>query len=483
MRRASPLLRSPVILLVLAPMGAILGGCAEPRPSGAEGGGPAEPPENRAPIVSLSGASTLGEGETRNLGPVFDPDGDPLAIAIRDVTPGLSVEVVNGELEVSVGYGLAAGDEEAVARATIDLDDGRGGRLVEELVVRVAPLAWSERARWMAANGPRPRVGAVHLVAEGAIYVLFGEEDGEPADEAWRFDREDSTWSPVALIGDVPVPGAGKRAVTAGAAGTLLHGGLGPDGAPVDDLHRVTVESATVLAFERLEQEGAPPPRAEHVFVAGPAALGDEPATPAAVVFGGRGGTSDAPEALADLWTLDLVDGRARWSLATPEVVPPARLAIAVASDVEGGRAVLFGGRAAPSEPPVGGTWALDVSADGGPRFEEVEAGGAPAPRAGASAAWDPVGHRAFLVGGVDADGVARDEVFVLDERGDAAEWIAIARSGAPPVGEGSVVLSWASGWGPDGGAPRTALWVGLGSEPALHLLAPRPGDGYGRGW
>lgn len=176
------------------------------------------------------------------------------------------------------------------------------------------------------------------------------------------------------------------------------------------------------------------------------------------LLFGGNrvlfGTEADTATFLADTWTWD----GAAWT--RHDVAgPPPRAEAVLAFDHRRGRAVLFGGyhRVAGEMVRLGDTWEW-----GGARWEQAATAG-PAPRNGASLAFDPGRGRVLLFGGRTPDGIV-GETWEWDGR----RWLPIETPPTPARfnaamsagGEDWPILRF-GGWERTGRVADTWAWTG----------------------
>ncbi len=316
--------------------------------------------------------------------------------------------------------------------------------------------------QWLTAcpggDDPGPRAGAATGYDEAGdrLIVYGGETPTEPADtDVYVLVNASAT-------GGAPT---WERYSPAGGPGPLSHAASGYD--PVSNRLVVfggcrgscsaTSDETWVLAnanglggtptWTRLPA-GGPSARYAH-------AATYDPAGNRLFVHGGASG--DAGSTLADTWVLDRANGlsgAATWrALAPGGSLPAARRFATLSLDPASGRLVLFGGREADGS-ALADVHVLVDAAGPAPEWSELRpASGAPAPRFGHTAAFDPATRRLLVYGGTNA-GLEEGQNYVFgdawmltdaDGRGAAPEWVRVD-AGPAPLGRFATAAAWSAG-------------------------------------
>ena len=190
------------------------------------------------------------------------------------------------------------------------------------------------------------------------------------------------------------------------------------------------------------------------------------------VVFGGENGSGRTNE----VWQLTL-SGSPLWTkCGTTGIKPTARSRQTGAYDPVRSRMILFGG--------YDGAYKNDVAIlylTSAPVWvQAVVQGTPPAPRAWASAVYDPVRDRMLFLGGTN-EGTTYSDVWALSFRGDTLTWSPLAASGTPGPRAASAAIYDAGRdrvvifAGMDAtGLPRNDVWaLSLGPTPAWTQVTP----------
>jgi hypothetical protein len=231
-------------------------------------------------------------------------------------------------------------------------------------------------------------------------------------------------WGRIVPPGDTPLPRYGQ-----GTALDLAHdafwtfGGLtSVDGASIFSAELWRGSLAAPGTWQRVTFTGPrPEPRHEPSLVV-------DGRTNRALIFGGWNDGGDAPSRyFGDAWSAQL-DSPYVWRPVAPEGGPKGRRAQATAWDSSRRALFVFGGEDADSA--FGDAW--ELPADGTIAWRRIDAGGeAPAPRAWASAVYDPVGDRMIVFGG-SIGSLAQAEAWELTLSG-TPRWRRLAVTGDLP--------------------------------------------------
>ncbi len=147
------------------------------------------------------------------------------------------------------------------------------------------------------------------------------------------------------------------------------------------------------------------------------ASMAYDPATGNMVLFGGEN-TSE----FADTWTWDGTN----WTQRFPTTSPPARAITSMAYDAETGNMVIFGGYTGPPNYNVNDTWTWD-----GTNWTQQFPASSPAPRTGATLAYDASEGNIVLFGGFDEAGT--NELFADTWTWDGTNWTQQSPLTSPP--------------------------------------------------
>jgi hypothetical protein len=314
---------------------------------------------------------------------------------------------------------------DAASPATVSTTDASGR--AQEIALKVRPIRWLEPVLW-GAGGPEEREHASVIPdIANRLVLMFGGSGYRPymspLGDAWSFDLDHQTWTPLTATGDVPPPGASRRvAMAPGATTAYVFGGYGAQGIPNNELYRVDFADGA-LRFTAMPQENPPPRRSLHALVY------DEQTN----LFALFGGVNVAP--LGDTWTMRIIDGTAVWQEIDPWPAPSPRCGAFSGFDAERGRLLLFSGaQGTQTIDAAFDTWALDLRTEP-PSWSQVCAG-QPAPRGRRNGCmvFDPEGPRLFVFGGTDDGHTTQPGLFVLDARAGREAWEVLDLEGQPPL-------------------------------------------------
>lgn len=291
------------------------------------------------------------------------------------------------------------------------------------------PVAWGEPLGW-GDEGPAAREHPSVMVFDGLVVVLGGsgyEPQGAPLGDAWAYEPESGAWRSLALTGDVPDAAGSRRVAQApGADSAWLFGGYGANFETNNELYRVRLTSGS-LAFELIEQEHPPTPRALHAFAV-------DPGTGSLIVTHGvsRAGFMDDTH-LGELEG----DGRVVWRRLEREERPSPRFGFAFGFDRDHGELVVFSGQMPGSQddpmPMSDELWVLRVRGDS-PGWTRIDMDTPPPGRRNPMFAYDDRGDRLVVWCGT-ADARSNIPGLVVIHRDGRGSWHATSLSdaGAPP--------------------------------------------------
>ncbi len=311
------------------------------------------------------------------------------------------------------------------------------------------------------AVAPPPRESfAMAFDAARGVTVLFGGAGSVGLlGDTWTWDG--NFWTPATPPSSPSARQGHAMAYDAARQRVVLFGGMDANGFLADTWEW---DGAT---WTRRLPASSPPPREGH-------RLAYDSVRGRTVLFGGESGCiMYTCNWLADTWEWD----GAAWSAASPSPAPQARSSFACAFDPTHGATIVFGGFWVQGGPVfrifhLGDTWTWSGSAwsaDSPPR--------SPSARDGASLAFDGAAGTGLLFGGVDANGVALAETWIVAAAPDVAS-LAPA-TGSEAGGDrvhiaGTRFTSIADTVVTFGGAAATVLSV----EPTRMTVVSPPGSG-----
>lgn len=363
-----------------------------------------------------------------------------------------------------------------------------GGREGGGYLNDVWSLSLADPARWtrLQPEGtpppPRGHAGAAYdPVRDRAIFIGGWTPDTYFTDE-WALDFVDDNpvWSRLSVSGPGPSGRVGEAVFYDPVRDrVLLTGGRAYPDSASKEVWSLTFDPAP--AWTELLPSGAPPAaNNEHSLVYDP--LRDR-----LVFYGGNVGTTWNGPNSSELRCLSLAAPE-RWSTLIPERLPPSpRYRHTAVLDTNRNRMLIHGGSPAgmPGMPPLADTWALSLRGDrvwtrieadgdappleghaavyvppldamvvfgglylgtatdrawvlrlsGVPAWQALEvASGAPSPRHGHSAVYDPVGNRMIVFGGRGADGSYPTDVWALSFEGPPS-WLDLTPVAPGPAG------------------------------------------------
>lgn len=337
-------------------------------------------------------------------------------VLVVDDAGGLAVSVDDDRTVVEAPFGAAA----VATKGTLDgIDVG--------VQVNVQPLAFTR----LDVEGPAEREhGAMVLSADAKhIYVVGG--GGYPNfpeqavfDDAWDFDVDAGAWSPWAVSGDVPGPGASRRVAQLG-NDAYLYGGYVEGTEVIDEFFHLDVATGV---FTAIPQRGdVPGPRALHTFGADVV-----DGVVVFVVFGGFGG-----DVLGDT-VVGVLDGEGvAWTALAVPLSPSPRYGSFFGVDHDAHKLALFSGAQAPAvNDPINAApdaWTFDFTTRTWFDLLPNEDDNTPPGRRNGCGVFDDVTGRLFVFGGTADAATTAPGLFALDIRGDGT-WQKLTRDGEPPL-------------------------------------------------
>lgn len=250
--------------------------------------------------------------------------------------------------------------------------------------------------------------------------IVFGGTDGTASGDTWALELSGAhTWSRLDWAGDTPTPRA-RHSVAVDPVGGRAYVFGGTDGSRRNDLWSFDLRE---LRWERVQPAGAPPLRR----------------CEATLVFDSRrerlllhGGYEEGTRPLGDTWSVSLGD-RPAWTLIQVSTgAPPDDWGQSSAAyDSKRDRVILFGGYV--DSRPHREVHALSLGET--PRWTRLTPVGiAPTPRMSAAVAYDPVGDRLIVAGGVTytTRWENLDDVWALSLE-DPPAWTRLDPEGARP--------------------------------------------------
>lgn len=359
-------------------------------------------------------------------------------VAPEGITAAVAAD--GASLHLRASYAVA---DDADVTVTLKTDDGAPATTVA-VRAHVVPLGWIDRQTWSEGEGPQAREHASLFLDEETrvVYMLQGTgyaPQWKPIDDNWQLDLAHKTWSRWNPTGDVPEPGATRRAVhVPGTKVYYLYGGsTGFQETEVGDpaLYRVDLGNPA-HTFTKLTQVGAPErTRMLHAF-------GYDAEKKIFVVFGGVFQSPDEQALLSDTWTFTLDGDTATWKEVKSPQKPSARYGAFYATDSTSHRFFVWSGAQQPKGKdmvnPATDLWALDLAAPQ-PTWSTIETAGV-TPRGRRNGCWihDPKAARLFVFGGTPDGSVSTPGLFALDLRPGHEEWSTVSAATPPPRSSGS---------------------------------------------
>ena len=392
-----------------------------------------------------------------------DPEGDPGAVcglqpsaevvqgALVKLPPGASVEVEHPQARV-----VRDDDEGVWLRAPFDVGEHplrvtcAGGEA--RVTLRVTALTFEPLLAWEGEPQGREYFSWWSDDSSDRLF-LYGGFVYEPAQftpnqDLFALDLTRRTWSQVDLVGEnLPLPG---HRVVRHEGITWAFGGATVDEQGLTTRPALGTFEGTgdAMTFLPLDADGMPGSYTGFVFF--------DPVRQALTSVCGADTVSLGVHCKVHRrgddggWTEVVITG----------AEPPGRYGFHAAYDPLHDRVVVFGGQVGPANLDIGGdTWALELAAEGGPRWTELfvdDDTAAPARRNGAYV-YDPINHALLVWGGTPNGSTASPglDVLTLDE--GAERWHHVDSGAVPPRASGQGVFHAAS---------NSVLW-GMGNSTA----------------
>jgi hypothetical protein len=281
------------------------------------------------------------------------------------------------------------------------------GYLNDVWALDVNTLVWTQLTP--AGMPPSPRGFHSAIYDAGNVrMVVFGGFGGANLNDTWVLSLIGSgAWAPLATVGGPPSARVSHTAIFDGGGRMYVFGG--DDGAPKNDVWRLTLPSAT---WSLVTTSGGPPAaRYAH------AAIYDA-ANARMVIHGGNSSH------LSDVWALSLTTFA--WSPITMFPSPHAgsplgRFYHAAVYDAVNQRMLMYGGSEASI---LGDTWSLPLT---GPATWKALS---PTIRYASHAAFDPSRNRFMVYGGINQSGLVLEDLWAYDFHGF---WTQIVPAGPNP--------------------------------------------------
>ncbi len=363
---------------------------------------------------------------------------------------GMSAVVDGTALRLQADYSMTG---EATVSVALTPDDGSPASTVN-VQVRVAPLTWLDRQTWSTADGPQAREHTSMFLDEDTrvVYLLQGTgfvPQWKPIEDNWKLDLKTQSWARWTPTGDVPEPGATRRAVhVPGTKVYYLYGGSsGFEATEVGDpaIYRVDLGNPA-HTFTKLAQAN-PPGRTRilHFF-------GYDTEKKLFVIFGGVFQSASEQAMLNDTWTFTVDGDTATWTEVKTAQKPSPRYGGFYATDSVAHRFLVWGGAQQPKGKdvvnPATDLWSLDLSA-AVPNWSPIETAGE-TPQGRRNGCWvhDPQTQRLFVFGGTPDGAVSAKGLFALDLRPGREAWSTVSAETPPPRSSGSGFFDPSSGRG-----------------------------------
>ncbi|HEU4366489.1 MAG TPA: kelch repeat-containing protein [Candidatus Krumholzibacteria bacterium] len=300
-----------------------------------------------------------------------------------------------------------------------------GGRVsvdcthVWELLVAGGSVEWAEftpggnHPGWRAGlstiyDGPRDRM---------ILYSGPGYDDLDYREIAALYLAEPETWGDLS-----PRARIGVAAIYDVSADALFGFGGASDGVARNDLWALSGNGET-HGWTQLLPSGMAP------FARSDAAAASDALRNRLIILGGTNGATD----FGDVWAVDLDDPTGLvWQPVQPPELPPApRSGHTADYDPSRDRVIVFGGRSGTMA--LGDVWTLSF---GGmfPSWSPLATAGAPPPRFGHAALYDPIRDALLVFGGSDGPNDFNDAWALFFSSGQMPTWVLVPATGTPPA-------------------------------------------------
>jgi hypothetical protein len=286
---------------------------------------------------------------------------------------------------------------------------------------------WDKPIVWKYGDGPEAREhGAVIVDEEANRAILIGGSGYNPylspLADVWQLSLTTDQWHQ--LKPKPPNPSGGSRRVAhiPGRKLAYLFGGYGTWQWSNRELLRVDF-SKEIPTFEPVPQDNPPPARCLHAFVY-------DPKRDQFLLFGGVTIGPFFQTIHNDVWTMKLVEGRAKWTKLDLKGPPSPRYGFFYGYDQEEGLLIVFSG-AQGIDPldPADDTWLLSIRDDSA-AWQKWK-GGSPRGRRNGCFVYDPAQKRLYILGGTADGRSAEPELWMFDAR-PGGHWTVWPLQGAP---------------------------------------------------
>jgi hypothetical protein len=387
----------------------------------------------RAPAISLSEGSRASA--------VLELDRASASVELASVPQDWIVELESPDLRIRVPYGISG---RFMIELSLACGAERGSATISVDVRRIVSRKLN------APNGPDAREHAL-LWIDGDRLFLFGGFSFVPQQftvvwDLWSLELVSNVWTSLTPTGDVPHVASGRIAV--GPDAVFHFGGSDQQNNILGAIHRIDHES---LEFTKVSTASPASGTILGAFIY------DAPRDRYLSVCGYTG-----VEINCDVRAFYPATGRWEDVAVAPGDAPTGRYGFFSAHDTETDRLIIFSGAQYPSViDPVNAaddTWALELAEDP-PRWTQIAgAEGDPRGRRNGCAAFDPVGHRLFILGGTPDARTTEEGLWALSLERETEAWTRVEVDGLMPVrSSGSGVYD----------AARARILFGLGNSSA----------------
>jgi hypothetical protein len=247
----------------------------------------------------------------------------------------------------------------------------------------------------------------VYASSAGEALVFGGATTSAPTNELWAYRPTDNIWRLLSAAGTAPAPRLYPAMGYDPISGSaVVFGGWTGTSAFGD----TWVYASTSNTWTEIDSAVSPPPRWG-------ASLVYDPVLKKLILFGGLYGSYDGSSRLNDTWAFDVTTSR--WTnLAPAHDVPAARGYATMVYDTAIHRTILFGGFAGSSE-LLDDLWSYDAATN---TWMKVQTSTHPSKRDFSSISYDTISASVFLFGGLtgdtgNVDGTLLDDTWKLKMR------------------------------------------------------------------
>lgn len=292
------------------------------------------------------------------------------------------------------------------------------------------PYRWDKPVLWSKKEGPEAREHGAVIVDEDRDRAILISGSGykpqfTPLADVWQFSLKTDKWSPLESTGPTPSGGSRRVAQLPGQKVAYLFGGYGAGLKSHNELVRVDF-AREAITFADVPQDNPPPARALHAFVY-------DARLDKFILFGGFTFGDAGAEIHNDVWTMKLVEGRARWTRLDLKEPPSPRYGFFYGYDSENGRLIVFSGaQGGPEVNPARDTWLLSVRGEQ-PTWKKMGATRPPGRRNGCFV-YDPAEQRLFVFSGTKDAKSFEPDLCVFDARPGQEGWRTFVFPDGPPT-------------------------------------------------